>query len=126
MEKTSGLIPREQNNMQGGCDAAERIAGGPTLAASLLGFSCRTQILSIMLIAVASLSSYSLCFQTFCGGVKVLCVSLHLIPFCPTLVFHYSVLGGIETTACCPSASYSGSRKETLHLLESSSSTEIS
>lgn len=76
MEKTSGLIPREQNNMQGGCDAAERIAGGPTLAASLLGFSCRTQILSIMLIAVASLSSYSLCFQTFCGGVKSpVCVS---------------------------------------------------
>lgn len=50
MEQTSGLIPGEQNRMQGGCDAAERMAGGLTLAASLLGSLCRTQNPSIMLI----------------------------------------------------------------------------
>lgn len=32
------------------------------------------------------LSSCSLCFQPFCGGVKVLYVSLHSVPLCPTLV----------------------------------------
>lgn len=38
MEQTSGLIPEEQEkSMQGVCDAAERIAEGLTLAASLLG-----------------------------------------------------------------------------------------
>lgn len=56
----------------GGCDAAERMAGGPTLTTSLLVSLCSTQIPFIILIAVAFLSSCSLCFQPFCEGVKVL------------------------------------------------------
>lgn len=76
MEQASGLIPGEQNSMQGGCDAAERMAGGPTLAASFLGCLCRTQIPSIML--------YCFCFPEllfsvlptfFWGSKSPVCIS---------------------------------------------------